>query len=89
MLPREQDTWRSLDDYYMAHRRVLLAVLLIPPLASLSYNCALANFPDRSEAFYDAMRLGVPILLILWPRRLVQSVGLAALIINMVARLFM
>jgi hypothetical protein len=89
MLPREQDTWRSLDDYYMAHRRVLLAVLLIPPVASLSYNCALRNFPDRSEAFYDAMRLGVPLLLILWPRRLVQSVGLAASIINMVARLFM
>jgi hypothetical protein len=89
MLPREQDTWRSLDDYYMAHRRVLLAVLLIPPVASLLCNCALTNFPDRSEAFYDAMRLGVPLLLILWPRRLVQSVGLAASIINMVARLFM
>jgi hypothetical protein len=89
MLPREQDTWPSLDEYYMAHRRVLLAVLLIPPLASISYNCALANFPDRSEVFYDVIRLGVPILLVLWPRRLVQSVGLAALIINMVARLFM
>jgi hypothetical protein len=89
MLPRERDTWRSLDDYYMAHRRVLLAVLLVPAVASLSYNCALGNFPDRSEAFYDALRLGVPILLILWPQRLAQSVGLAALIINMVARLFM
>ena len=88
MLPREQDPWRSLDDYYMAHRRVLLAVLLIPPVASISYNCASGNFPDRSEAVYDALRLGVPILLILWPQRLAQSVGLAALIINMVARLF-
>lgn len=89
MLPREQDAWRSLDDYYMAHRRVLLAVLLIPSVASLSYNCALGNFPDQSEVFYDALRLGVPLLLILWPRRSVQSVGLAALIINVVARLFM
>jgi hypothetical protein len=89
MLPRERDTWRSLDDYYMAHRRVLLAVLLIPAVASISYNCALRNFPDRSEAFYDALRLGIPILLIFWPQRLAQNVGLAAVTMNMVARLFM
>lgn len=89
MLPREQDRWESLDDYYMAHRRVLLAVLLIPPVASISYNCALRNFPDRPEVFYDAVRVGVPILLILWSRRLIQSVGLAALIVNMIGRLFL
>lgn len=88
MLPREQDTWQSLDDYYMAHRRVLLLVLLVPSVASILYNCALRIFPSPSEAPYYALRLGVPILLILWPSRLVQSMGLAILIFNMVARLF-
>jgi hypothetical protein len=44
MLPREQDTWASLEDYYMAHGRVLVGVLLLPPVISLSYNFARGNF---------------------------------------------
>lgn len=88
MLPREQDAWQSLDDYYMAHNRVLLVVLLIPPVASMSYNFALANFPDLSEAFYDAVRLGVPILLIAWQKRFIHNIGLAALTVNMLVHFF-
>ncbi len=36
MLPREQDTWASLEDYYMAHSRVLVGVLLLAPVISLT-----------------------------------------------------
>ena len=71
----------------MAHSRVLLTVLLIPPVASISYNFALGNFPDLSEAFYDAYRLGVPALLIVWQQRFVYNVGLAAWTVNMLVRL--
>ena len=88
MLPREQDAWQSLDDYYMAHSRVLLAVLLIPPVASISYNFALGNFPDLSEAFDHAGPLGVPILLIVWQKRFVHNIGLAVLTVNMLVQLF-
>ena len=88
MLPRDQDAWQSLDDYYMAHSRVLLAVLLISPVASLSYNFAMGNFPNLWEAFYDAIRLGVPILLIVWQQRFVHTVGLLTLTLNMLIHLF-
>ena len=88
MLPREQDGWNSWDDYYMAHSRVLLTVLLIPPVISISYNLARANFPDRPQAVFDAVRLGIPLLLILWRQRWVHRVGLAALTINMLVKLF-
>ena len=44
MLPREQDTWASLEDYYMTHSRVLVGVLLLPPVISLSYNFAWGTF---------------------------------------------
>src|ERR1041385_6057846 len=63
MLPREQERWASLEDYYLAHSRVLLGVLLIPPIVSLSCNCALRNFPDWSDALFDLVRVSVPVLL--------------------------
>ena len=88
MLPREEDRWSSWDDYYIAHRRVLLTVLLIPPMVSISYNFAQGHIPDRWEALYRAVQLGVPFLLILWPTRIVHRIGLAAMTINIFARLF-
>ena len=44
MLPREKDKWDSLEEYYLGHSRVLLGALLIPPIVSLFYNCALREF---------------------------------------------
>jgi hypothetical protein len=88
MLPREQDRWDSLEDYYLTHSRVLLGVLLIPPIVSLSYNFALENFPDWSDAPFDLIRLCVPVLPILWPKRWIHRIGLAALTINLVVQLF-
>ena len=88
MLPREEDVWSSWDDYYIAHRRVLLTVLLISPLVSISYNFAQGNIPDRWGVLYRAVQLGVPLLLILWQTRIVQRIGLVAMTINIIARLF-
>src|ERR1700726_2010966 len=64
MLPREQDTWASLEDYYIAHSRVLAGVLLLPPLISLCYNFARGNFFGYSYgriAVALVIRLGVPV----------------------------
>jgi hypothetical protein len=88
MLPRENDKWASLEDYYLAHSRVLVGAILIPPVVSLTYNFARGNFPDWSHAPYDLIRLGVPVLLIFWQQRVVHRLGLAALTINLVVRLF-
>jgi hypothetical protein len=91
MLPREQDTWASLEDYYMAHSRVLVGVLLLPPVISLSYNFARGNFFGFSHAHIVAVfvvRLGVPLLLIGWQQRLVHRLGLAALTVTRIVGLF-
>jgi len=88
MFPREEDEWRSWDDYYIKHRRVLLAILLIPPLISIWYNFAYGTFPDAWGVLYRAVQLGVPLLLIVWPARIIHRIGLAAMTINILARLF-
>ena len=91
MLPREQDTWASLEDYYMAHSRVLVGVLLLPPLISLCYNFARGNFFGYSYARIAValvIRLGVPVLLICWQQRLVHRLGLAALTVTRIVGLF-
>ena len=88
MLPRDQDRWDSLEDYYLTHSRVLIGVLLIPPIVSLSYNFALENFPDWSDAPFDLIRLCVPVLLMVWPKRWIHRMGLAALTVNLIVQLF-
>ena len=88
MLPREEDRWASLEEYYLGHSRVLLGVLLIPPIVSLLYNCALGNFPDSSDAAFDVVRLGLPVLLVVWRKRWIHRIGLAALTVNLIVQLF-
>jgi hypothetical protein len=91
MLPREQDTWASLEDYYMAHSRVLVGALLLAPVISLSYNFARGNIYGFSHAHIATafvVRLGIPVLLIGWQQRLVHRLGLAALTVIRIVGLF-
>jgi hypothetical protein len=91
MLPREQDTWASLEDYYMAHSRVLIGALLVPPVITLCYDSARGIYPfwsDAHVAVVYVVRLGVPVLLIFWQQRLVHRLGLAALTVTRILRLF-
>jgi hypothetical protein len=88
MFPRDEDKWSSWDDYYIEHRRVLLTILLIPPLVSIWYNLAHGNIPDAWGDLYRAVQLGVPLVLIFWRARTVHRIGLVAMTINILARLF-
>lgn len=91
MMPREQDTWASLEDYYMAHNRVLLGALWIAPVIALCYNFAQGNLFGVSHlraVVVLVVRLGVPLLLICWQRRWVHRFGLAALTITRIVGLF-
>ena len=75
MVPREQDTWASLEDYYMAHSRVLVGVLLLAPVISLCSNFVRGNVFGWSYAHIAVavvIRLGIPVLLIVWQQRLVH-----------------
>jgi hypothetical protein len=91
MLPREQDTWASLEDYYMAHNRVLIGTLLLAPVIALCYNFARGNELGLSPARVAVsivLRLGIPVLLICWQQRSVHRLGLAALTVTRIVGLF-
>jgi hypothetical protein len=91
MVPREQDTWASLEDYYMAHSRVFVGVLLVAPVISLCSNFVRGNVFGWSYAHIAVavvIRLGIPVLLIVWQQRLVHRLGLAALTVTRIVGLF-
>ena len=87
MFPREQRGWASLEAYYLAHSRVLMAVLTIPPLVSLGYNLAFNPYgralPAAEYIAYLAgdygLRLVVPGALLVFRRLWVHRVGIAVL----------
>jgi hypothetical protein len=79
----------SLEEHYFAHRRIILATLLLPPLVSRIANLALARqLPAGWEAAYFATRMLLPLALILIAQRTAHRIGLALLLAVMVAGLF-
>jgi len=88
MFPRQSDKWRSLDDYYAAHSRVLMGALALPALASLVYNVALHGAPDIRDAVTAAIRIGIPAGLMLTRRPLLHRAGLCLLCGLMLYKIF-
>ena len=88
MFPRHQDKWPSLEDYYGAHSRVLMGALALPPLASLLYNVVLFGFPDMGQMAITAVRIGIPVALMLTRRPLLHRIGLGLLCGLMLYRMF-
>ncbi len=89
MFPRQQDRWNSLDEYYLAHRRVLLAVLMVPPLASLVVNTLIpGSLPSGLYLLFITLRVMVPLTLIFLARPWVNRIGLALLCATMLAAIF-
>lgn len=80
MFPRQQDRWRSLEDYYVDHSRVLLGALIIPVMASLIYNAVRNGLPYEVGDFINlALRIGIPLALMLTRRPLAHRAGLGVL----------
>lgn len=89
MFPRQQDKSRSLEDYYAAHSRVLMGALMIPALASIIYNGVRnGGVPEGLNAVSYAVRIVVPLALILTRRRWVHRVGLGVLCAWMLFQMF-
>lgn len=88
MFPFQHDKWTSLEDYYLRHHRVLLAVLIVPPGVSLGYNLVLGYQPDMFDFVGFGVPLLVPAVLIAWSRPLVQWLGLAVLSLNALLLMF-
>jgi len=88
MFPRQSDKWRSLDDYYAAHSRVLMGALALPMSSSLVYNVVKFGLPDVSQAVTAAIRIGIPGALMLTRRPALHRVGLGLLCALMVFKIF-
>lgn len=88
MFPARQDDCASLEDYYMAHNRVLLGVLLIPILVSLAYNLFLGNLMDWPNTSFFILRIGIPLLMMAFQNKWLHRAGLGLLIVTMFVRIY-
>jgi hypothetical protein len=88
MFPSKQDNCASLDDYYIAHNRVLLGVLLIPVLVSLGYNLIWGGILDLPNISFFIIRIGIPLLLIFFQNQWLHRIGLGVLILTISVRIY-
>lgn len=88
MFPAQHDGCTSLEDYYMAHSRVLFGVLLIPTVVTLGYNLLVRNLMDWPDAWFFVVRLGIPMLLMAFRIRWLHRTGLVLLIAALFVRIY-
>ncbi|WGM32755.1 hypothetical protein [Brevundimonas sp. NIBR11] len=69
----------SFEDYYITHRKTLMAVLVIPPLLSMAYNLARSGFEPLGETAYWIGVLVLPRVVIPAALAFIRSPGLHAL----------
>lgn len=90
MFPRQEGQWTSLDAYYTAHRRVLMASLAMPPLVSLIANIGLWGWtPQLPEIVTETIRIGVPFGLMFTRREWLHRLGLLVLSATAVTLMFL
>lgn len=88
MFPARHDDCASLEDYYMAHNRVLLGVLLVPIAVSLGYNLFLGTLMDWPNTSFFILRIGIPLLLMVFQVKWLHRAGLTLLILTMLVRIY-
>ena len=91
MFPTADDDVASADAHYLADRRVLLGVLMMPLALSLGYNMVLNGFvmPDLLRATIAwFLPLALLVLLIVTARRGWQVAGLALLVADRLWKIF-
>jgi hypothetical protein len=85
----EQETERSLEEHYLRHRRLILLVLVAPPVASILSKVLLDRIWDHGwELWWLIARIIMPLLLLPLANRVAQRTGLAALAILELIGLF-
>jgi hypothetical protein len=88
MFPRKLDTGSSIEDYYLAHRRVLMGMLMVPPVVSLCYNIFVSSRAPLPVLAFQSPALLIPLSLALWNNRWAHYLGLVLLCLYMLMRLF-
>jgi hypothetical protein len=84
----------SFEQFYLDHRKTLMAVLAIPPVLSLVYNLAFPSEFDvvstaLSAAFITAPRTVIPLVLAFSRSIRMHAIGLALLCAHTLWRLFL
>ncbi|HZC37534.1 MAG TPA: hypothetical protein VE221_02535, partial [Sphingomicrobium sp.] len=73
----ERETERSLEEHYLRHRRLILLVLVAPPVASILSKILLDRIWDHGwELWWLIARIVMPLLLLPLASRTAQRVGL-------------
>lgn len=80
MFPDGDDVWPSLDAFYLAHSRLVMAALMIPTLAGMvGYVLVFGrHYSAGGLAHIFVVSLLVPIVLLLWRNLWAHRVGLTA-----------
>jgi hypothetical protein len=85
----EQETERSLEEHYLRHRRLILLVLIAPPVASIGSKVLLDRIWDHGwELWWLIARIILPLLLLPLANRFAQRTGLGALAVLELVGLF-
>jgi hypothetical protein len=88
MFPSERDDSTSLEDYYVSHSRVLLAVLMIPTAVSFLFNLAIGFQPQAMDLLGYGLPFAVLVLMILCRRPGLHWLGLLTLSANALVLMF-
>lgn len=89
MRPRNEAEWKSLDEYYLAHRRILLTSVMLPPVVSLIFNFAMGSLTlNVLDASTDTIRIGAPLALMFTDRRWLHHLGLILLCATLLVLMF-
>lgn len=79
----------GLEDHYLAHRKTLLIALALPPAVSMIRTATLLGGLSLDwSIFWTVCRLLAPLVLLLFPGRMANRLGLAAITVWMVIGLF-
>jgi hypothetical protein len=80
---------RSLEDHYLRHRKIILVMLAVPTALSVVSHIRLDHFSYKPwEIWWAGARVGLPLLLLFFPQRLAQRIGLAGLNLLQLVGLF-
>lgn len=84
----------SFEQFYLDHRRTLMAILAIPPILSLLYNLMIGSRDDLANmlmgaVFITAPRTAIPLILAFNKSARVHAISLTALCVHTVWRLFL
>ena len=76
MFPKDTQRWKSLDDYYLSHRRLLLSLLMTSPIAAILFNAIIYRDFSSDALIRGVMTVGCPALAMPFRNRWIHASAL-------------